>query len=275
MNFKFKALVVAAIAATTMSGAAHALTNNEIFLVAYDSTTSAEKTFVASLGALGNVSTFTGTSNFSKDFSTDSNWTSFYGAGANAANIKWSVLGAYAASAPSTDYAGSYYAGDKIVFTQAPTSAVPSTISNLTLNNITGDLLIAGGNMKMFYSLNSSVTGNTTGIVNGVVANSGYVSGSDFFGQFSGINSLNSLGSNSNFYAAGRPDDGSVLVDDLDKATPVKFVNGAAVGDLFSLSSAGVLTYTNVAAVPEADSSAMILAGMGLIGFIARRRRIN
>ena len=43
----------------------------------------------------------------------------------------------------------------------------------------------------------------------------------------------------------------------------------------FTLSSTGMLSYVNtaaVAAVPEADTSAMMLAGLGLMGFIARRR---
>ena len=47
MNFKMKALVAAAVVATTMSGAANALTNNEIFLVATDTT-----------GTTGELSTF-------------------------------------------------------------------------------------------------------------------------------------------------------------------------------------------------------------------------
>ena len=38
------------------------------------------------------------------------------------------------------------------------------------------------------------------------------------------------------------------------------------------LSNVGGITYLNVAAVPEADTSAMMLAGLGLMGFIARRR---
>jgi hypothetical protein len=42
----------------------------------------------------------------------------------------------------------------------------------------------------------------------------------------------------------------------------------------FSLSNAGVLTYSvQTAAIPEADTSAMMLVGLGLMGFIARRRK--
>jgi len=44
-------------------------------------------------------------------------------------------------------------------------------------------------------------------------------------------------------------------------------------GAYFSLNTVdGVLSYS-VAAVPEADTSAMMLAGIGLMGFIARRRK--
>jgi hypothetical protein len=44
----------------------------------------------------------------------------------------------------------------------------------------------------------------------------------------------------------------------------------------FSVDQLGAASLTySVAAVPEADSSAMILAGIGLMGFIARRRKNN
>ena len=51
-----------------------------------------------------------------------------------------------------------------------------------------------------------------------------------------------------------------------------KFSN-AGFNPYFSLSSTGLLTYMAVAEVPEADTSAMMLAGIGLMGFIARRRK--
>ena len=43
------------------------------------------------------------------------------------------------------------------------------------------------------------------------------------------------------------------------------------VATTFTLSNTGVLTYT--AAVPEADSYAMMLAGLGLVGYMVRRRK--
>jgi len=41
------------------------------------------------------------------------------------------------------------------------------------------------------------------------------------------------------------------------------------------LTSDGTSTYLNIAAVPEADTSGMMIAGMGLMAFIARRRKTN
>ena len=45
-------------------------------------------------------------------------------------------------------------------------------------------------------------------------------------------------------------------------------------GHLFTayLSNVGGVEYLNIAAVPEADTSGMMIAGLGLMGFIARRR---
>ena len=41
------------------------------------------------------------------------------------------------------------------------------------------------------------------------------------------------------------------------------------------LSNVGGVEYLNIAAVPEVDTSGMMIAGLGLMGFIARRRNAN
>ena len=55
-------------------------------------------------------------------------------------------------------------------------------------------------------------------------------------------------------------------------ATKTAFATGGDA-DYFTLGSNGVLTYTAVASVPEADSYAMMLAGLGLVGYMVRRRK--
>jgi PEP-CTERM motif len=55
----------------------------------------------------------------------------------------------------------------------------------------------------------------------------------------------------------------------LVQATNTIFGNGAK----FTLTSAGQLSYTTVALVPEADTWAMMLLGLGFMGFVARRKQ--
>jgi hypothetical protein len=56
-------------------------------------------------------------------------------------------------------------------------------------------------------------------------------------------------------------------------STQTVFGNGAQ----FTLATNGSLSYstTATAPIPEADTSAMMLVGLGLMGFIARRRNRN
>ncbi len=63
----------------------------------------------------------------------------------------------------------------------------------------------------------------------------------------------------------------STIGSSLTQANQYTFANNAH----FNLSSTGLLTYstTAVAAVPEADTWAMMFMGLGLMGFIARRKQ--
>ena len=61
----------------------------------------------------------------------------------------------------------------------------------------------------------------------------------------------------------------STIGSSLTQANQYTFANNAH----FNLSSAGLLTYSTVAAVPEAETWAMMFMGLGLMGFIARRKQ--
>jgi hypothetical protein len=263
MNFKMKALVAAAVVATTMSGAANALTNNEMFLVAYDAV--ASKTFIAALGQAGSVSAFTGNTNLSVNYAADANWTNFI-TGATAGGVTYQVLGVNQTGVP-----GAYAPADKLLMTS---SALPGSFTNGGMNALMNDASQPTGTfIGLFESLSASVTGTSTSLVLGAGDDSGFAVRTNFFGQYTGtLDTTAALGSDLGFYSVTRPAGFTKLVQTI----KTQYLQGAAgsAGDTWNLSSTGALTYTAaaVAAVPEADTSAMFLAGLGLMGFVARRR---
>jgi hypothetical protein len=270
MNFKLKALAVAA--ALTLSGAANALTNNEMFLVAFDATNS--KTFVAALGGAGTAASFNGSSNLNIDYSADANWTNFI-TGASA-NVSYQVLGFNMLGT-----SGAYNAGDKLLVT---TNSMPAgnILSNLTYGNLSSDVTLGTGGVNKFEALNSAITGSTTGLILGGGADSGLAVGTSVFGKVINIaDTTAALGTNLNFYSITRPASTSNvaqgIVQQYTQDAGLLALRGATgvTGDFWNLSASGLLTYTGaatVAAVPETNTWAMALLGLGFMGFVARRR---
>ncbi|WP_020167599.1 MULTISPECIES: PEP-CTERM sorting domain-containing protein [Methylotenera] len=107
-----------------------------------------------------------------------------------------------------------------------------------------------------------------------VVANGSSVAnaGAAFAGQFYGGGKNNAVGAT----AVGAIGTDLGVLQYLSAASsfatsPVTiFGNGAK----FNLASNGALVYSTIAAVPEADTWAMMLLGLGFMGFIARRKSV-
>jgi len=257
MNFKFKAVVAAGLAALAMSGSANALVNNELFLIAYDSTSGSEKTLVSALADFASVTTAsTGAVGFTKTI-TNTDWSNFYTA-ANAGNITWSVLG--------VNGNGMMDVSDRIAFTSSSPQPIASK-TNVGIDAITLAAVNSGSTLGQFLSTNTA-TGNLTTVVSGTGAGSGLYSGDSFFSLYPQITTSSALNTGATFYSLQRllgPDGDVTWVDgDMGVVTTL---------NTFSLSNTGVLTY--VAAVPEAETSLMLLAGIGLMGSIVRRRKVN
>ena len=113
-------------------------------------------------------------------------------------------------------------------------------------------------------------TGSGLGFGGGAGSDSGAKVGTNVFTKYNGFNATAALGSDLGFYSISRPT-GTTSVTQTVKT---QFLQGAAgsTGDVWNLSATGQLTYTATAAVPEADSWAMAMLGLGLMGFVARRR---
>lgn len=255
MNFKMKALVAAVALTASMSASANMTTNNSgdssLVLTLIDNVANISATF--DLGYSN--STFDRNTNNLWDITSgdyQDAWSSFW-ATATLADTQWAV-----ASADNTGTG----VGARSLFT----TKVDSTVNNVqttafgtALNNF--DTYLAAANNS----------GNHFTVTNGAnVATSGNAWAENTF----------AYGTNGSY--ATRIGDTTGAID---TQLMVWTVNSASSGltnttqgqyktagfnNYFSLSSDGNLSY--VTAVPEADSWAMLLAGLGLMGFIARRR---
>jgi len=247
MNFKLNALVAAALLAA--AGSANAAIdpglngNGEIWFAVYD--TVAQKSFSFDTGVYMNDFVGTGV-NYNYNFGSDANWTTFT-AGTNSANWLW-MVGAESGNGLTTSR----------VFTtdNAATVAIPKGGPGAMSANgaIFTSAQIAGTN----YAVNGSAVK--------VVGDSGYFGDPTMTGnwgtKFSPDASTN-VGNSLNFFSI-------TGASGLGNVNGVKF--GAVATDVWTLSSAGVLNYGAAAPVPEADTYALMLAGLGLVGFMTRRR---
>ena len=250
MNFKLKALTVAAIAAMSLSGVANAIPTTDMFVVAFDSVT--KNSFVASLGF--SASTFTNTTQ-SVNYSADANWATF-AANSTAANTAYQVLG----------WNGSTLSGTGAVYTTS--NDITDAGQTSRFNQATAQFG-AGGIFLSFLSNNPSATNY---VASSAVFGKGSDIGIDWATAFNNFTTTAALGTNDNFYKISKPT-GAKSVTPLLLTT---YTGDANANSYWNLSTTGVLNYTvptAVAAIPEADTSAMMLAGLGLMGFVARRRR--
>lgn len=253
MNFKMKA-VVAALALTASMSASAAMTNNisgdsSLILTVFDSTNKISATF--DLGFTN--SSFDRNSNFSWDVAS--------GNYADAWNTFWDT-----ASIATTEWAVA--SGDKL----AP-NEVFTTIKTLNATQVSRtELTNALGTFDQYLINPNNLIGNHQATANGAsvavdgdlgYAGSVYGNTGNYGAKFG--DKTAALGSSMAVYSFI-----GATASGLTKITPVQ-VQTSGFSNYFALSSTGGLQYVAVP-VPEADTWAMLLAGLGLMGFIARRR---
>jgi len=203
--------------------------------------------FNPNVDASWDLTTTSDTANYNTAF------TSFAGAATNA-NVTWSIFGGQLGPELSSQ---SFYS----TFTSSAISGW-AAINGMESSNVSGGMysLIQAVNMQTTHN------GYTNGANFATAADADYSStyASNVYGVNGdfGLNNVmvTSYGNSMNLYKITNSSNDNFFAD----------VNKSLMGT-FTLTSAGALTY--VAAVPEADSAGMVLAGLGLMGFIARRRK--
>ena len=187
------------------------------------------------------------------------------GVASGSTQTNWSgALGSFNAIAQTTDTKWGVIAGDDISLRYLTTvvAGTPiTTVDNTTQFNMTQfnavDVMFNNQNLQQVGGINGSTASSGQGYVGGTYGLG--TSGSRGWQNriATGVVTLANYGSNADFYL-------------LDTNSPTTAVGVTPYAGTFNY-AAGVLTYT-VAAVPEPSEYALMLAGLGMIGFMARRR---
>lgn len=288
MNFKLKMIVAAAAmvvagsasAAFENTGTGNGIGNSSLSFFAIDNTgANKSSTFIDLLYNYEDFKTVAATAgtkivwNFNTNSLTvngvsqtagswSSAFTAFQNAGTLAASdkVQWGVYGGDSVS--SGDVPGDYG------YLVTSTSTL-STIKSQTQKNMSN---FSGGVDALYTNANAKLNGDASTALTGSATN--FVGASTNFGV-----ALNFMGKAAFKVAANEGVDQSFyLVDNSNLVRPdLAGVTQFGAGSPFEAAkfsyAAGVLTYT--VPVPEPESYAMLLAGLGMLGFMARRRLGN
>ncbi|MQY51002.1 PEP-CTERM sorting domain-containing protein [Rhodocyclus gracilis] len=257
MNFKLK-MIAAAAAMVVAGGASAAPINNgangngDLFFNIWDRTGS----YTRNLGIdLNSFETLVATGKTNLVFGADTLLTSFLGTHTGALN--WNVL--------ATDKQGAV----RVLETAQAAAKLTNKDSNIVVT-------AAGQTTALVTGINSKLAASNSAIYG--TADTGYINRATS-GSNVGISVINNnigwttaaLGTlNNNSFA-----NGLLLKEALGNATGITAIQIATLGggDTRAWFKDGTLTIA--AAVPEPESYAMLLAGLGMLGFMARRRLSN
>lgn len=267
---KLKIIAAAALAATSLSSMAAISTvkDAELMLVVFDALSGSAAdpgiaSYVLDLGITMDQFIASSTSgslySFSRDLTESSIFTQYKAADINLfdGNTKWAVisLDAFNTNSPTP--------GDlRLVSTKSPGTLFSNfqNIDWMVSMQQTADKI----RETNFTGTHNSLANGESFAAKGAAT---YFPPSDLLGSLN-YNMGIAVGTNSSVFLSQRSNDYS-------ESDPISgFIQGNAAGAGVASFNGTVLTYT-VAAVPEPGSVALLMAGLGLIGFVGARRRRN
>lgn len=284
MKLKLNALVAAALLA---SGSAHAITatddvgsgNAYLLLTVLDTNfnggvgRSYTRSLEVAMNGFGTQNRATGgfTTNVDSLLSGNQNWAtgalwSTFTSGMNAATIaglQWDVT--------ALDYVGGSAADQKRIITTSATDLVTlQTGTGVQVSN--NEITAAVNNQDIYWDAVIATMGSGTEIIVDDGASNAFAIGvgkhaSNLGDQIKDFSTMGQVGDNMGFYYLTRSSSTNTA-----EALAVAYgnANGAST---FTLGMDGSLAFANAAPVPEASTYGMMLAGLGLVGFMAARRR--
>ena len=254
MKFSLKSIAAAVVMAASASASFAAIDNGAggngtMFFSAWDANGSYTRSLNISIDGFQAAIATAGS--FDQTWASDAVFTSFL-AGANQASLQWNIV--------ALDNSGAYRAVD--TFNTLPTTAVKDNVARAAISN---GVLFAGAANVAQGAADSLAVGTSS------PAYAGLASFGNNLGNISMFNNAGSLSNSS--YATGL---GIARIDA--KATGLNTsINTAYVDDGSAVhawvAADGLHIAAAVAAVPEPESYAMFLAGLGMLGFMARRNK--